>query len=76
MNGHVEVVDILLSHGCAVDLQDHMYRFTPLMLAARQGHDKVVLALLESGKVDVNKEDRDGETALFDAVRNNQVRLA
>ena len=74
MNGHLDVVNVLLSHGCAADSQDLMYGFTPLMMAAGQGQDKIVSALVETGKVDVNKQDNDRKTALFDAVRFNEVR--
>ena len=73
MNGHNEVVCLLLDHGAHPDRKDRIYGFTPLMLAARQGHDKIVEALLQYPII-VNQQDIHAETALFDAVRNGQER--
>ena len=72
MNGHDQIVDMLLQNGAIPDKMDNIYRFTPLMLAARQGHASV-LSLLLKHPCNVNKTDIHGETPLFDAVRNNQL---
>lgn len=72
MNGHTSIVDMLLQNGAIPDQKDKIYRFTPLMLAARQGHASVLQLLLQH-PCDVNKTDIHGETPLFDAVRNNQL---
>ena len=61
----------LLAHGAASS-KDKIYGFTPLMLAARQGHTSVIRLLLVHTN-DVNEVDIHGETALFDATRNNNV---
>jgi ankyrin repeat protein len=42
-----------------VDLKDKSGR-TPLLWAARNGHEAVVKILLEIGKAEVNLEDKDG----------------
>lgn len=47
---------------------------SPLMIAANQGHQNVVKMLIESG-ANVNKRYTDGQTALFDAVRNNDKEM-
>jgi len=64
-------VERLLAHGAASS-KDKIYGFTPLMLAARQGHASVIKLLLAQTN-DVNDMDIHGETALFDATRNNNV---
>ena len=72
MNGHVEVVEGLLSFGAEPDIKDKLYGYTPLMLAARQGHAGVMKILLKHS-CNVNEMDIHGENALFDSVRNGHT---
>ena len=55
--GHVEVMRLLLDHGCDadIDVQDTADGLTPLMRAAQGGHTEAVRLLLGSDKVDVNR---------------------
>ncbi len=71
MNGHTQIVELLLKFGAFPDEKDNIYGFTPLMLAARQGKAAIV-QLLITPSCDLNWCDIHGETALFDAVRNNK----
>lgn len=70
MNGHMAVVEKLLAAGATPDISDQLYHFTPLMLAARQGHAFVVDLLVMKAPFSIDRCDTYGETALFDAVRN------
>jgi ankyrin repeat protein len=45
-NGHVEILELLLSHGATIDIGDRWER-TPLMFAARMGHCEAVEILLD-----------------------------
>ena len=51
--GHVEAVNVLLSHGADVNAREHVLGETALMWAAAENHPEVVKALLEHG-ADVN----------------------
>jgi ankyrin repeat protein len=44
--------------------QQDRYGRTPLQIAVRYGHDKVVTLLLQSSTIDVNLQDRNGGTPL------------
>ena len=63
--GHKEIVEALLDHGAAVDVQDDD-SFTPLLAASKLGHSEVVEVLLTWGAA-VDVRDRDGFTALLQA---------
>eukprot|EP00957_Ditylum_brightwellii_P130161 9928538-Ditylum_brightwellii.AAC.1 len=60
MNGHNEVMEVLISHKADVNRACYF--------AAREGHLKVVESLLSHG-ADVNKANLDGETPLYIAAR-------
>ena len=62
--GNASMVEILLSQGAREDVRDDHCPglFTPLLVAAQRGHD-VCKLLLETGKVDVKKENPAGFTA-------------
>ena len=47
MNGHVEVVRLLLSRGASVNLQDSFYRARAIDMALTNGHTAVATLLLE-----------------------------
>ena len=67
-HGNEAVVRMLLQRGARVDLHTSTVHpspgYTALMLAASQGHTKVVLELLEA-KADASLSNADGETALM-----------
>ncbi|XP_041127950.1 ankyrin repeat domain-containing protein 50 [Polyodon spathula] len=70
--GSTDVVAFLLSKGADAQIQDHQGQ-TPVMLAARQGHARVIQCLLEWAQREeavphlVNHADREGWTALRSA---------
>ena len=39
--GHVHLVDLLARRGADVNVQEHKYRRTPLLLACKHGHFEV-----------------------------------
>lgn len=69
LSGHYSVVKMLLKQeACIVDLED-IYEATPLLLAAREGHADIVELLLLAG-AQINKADRQGNTALHMSMMN------
>jgi ankyrin repeat protein len=52
--GNIPKARLLLDHGADINAADEEYRSTPLGLAARWGHAKMVAFLLERG-ADTNK---------------------
>ena len=65
------VVDVLLTHGAALDATDNRGR-TALMIAAALGDGSTVALLLQRG-ADRTLKDKDGKTAL-DLAANDEVR--
>jgi ankyrin repeat protein len=69
-NGNLEAVEILVSHGAAVDIRDN-HGFTPLSEAARGNHASIVQLLLNHG-ASINTLSNYGCTPLLVAcVRNH-----
>lgn len=69
------VVRFLRSHP-GIQPDEVVYkRDTPLMWAARYGHQEVIEILLESTNPDVNRANEDGETALCLATQNNHLEV-
>ena len=64
--GNEEVINEFLKHGFPVNIKNHA-GFTPLMMAAYYGHQKIVTALLEKG-ADRCARDNKGNTALMGAI--------
>lgn len=60
--GQTEVVRLFLSGGMSPGVQDQGY--TPLLEAARRGHEEIAAALIDAG-ADVNAKDPYGVTALM-----------
>ncbi|KAF4825043.1 Vegetative incompatibility protein HET-E-1 [Colletotrichum siamense] len=65
--GHYDVVDRLLSRKADINATDGSCR-TPLLLAARKGHDQIVQLLLQQGADTELSESKDGGTPLAFAV--------
>lgn len=72
--GHHRVVSLLLQYGVSASIRDDHNGFTPLHLAARNGHVGVALTLLSHG-AEVSAWDRDGNSPLHHAVRSKQLRM-
>jgi ankyrin repeat protein len=73
MNGHSQVVDLLLQNNAQINITDPA-RNTALNLAAARGAADIVDALLRA-HANVNLANGVGETPLFSAARNGQVRV-
>ncbi|KAK0743978.1 ankyrin repeat-containing domain protein, partial [Schizothecium vesticola] len=67
-NGHESVAKLLLTKNDA-NTQDTIGR-TPLAFAAKNGHEKVAIALLNHGSLDPDRKDHYCSTPLSIAVRN------
>jgi len=65
-NGHLEVVEFLLSKGVDINLQNN-FSCTPLSLAVSHGHLEIVKFLIRHGS-DVNERDNLGTSPLLSAV--------
>ncbi len=72
MQGHTEIVKLLLIAGGAMDAQDAKEGYTPLMDAAREHHKKTVALLLAAGANTAIKN-KYGETAR-DIAKNNHLK--
>ncbi|KAK3384148.1 hypothetical protein B0T24DRAFT_588744 [Lasiosphaeria ovina] len=66
-NGHVEMVELLLSKGTDIAVANKD-GWTPLIAASGKGHVNVVRLLVEKG-VDINVRDKDNRTALWYALK-------
>lgn len=62
----VELLRLLVYHGAHVDSRNNL-QMTPLMIAAINGHARMVAHLVQSN-CDVNLQNAEGNTALFSAV--------
>lgn len=72
--GHLEALDLLLTHTNykeVIDLQSTVYRRTPIVIAARNGHIGTVKALCRHG-ADLTRIDSNGDTALAIASNHNK----
>ena len=67
---HANIVSLLLQKDAKTD-QRIKDGWTPLLIAAQQGHLEVVRCLIEEGKVNVNQALTTGETPLHVAVQNS-----
>ena len=73
-HGKTVSVEKLLKHNVGVNVRSVQTLETPLIMAAKNGHWKVVELLLERG-ADVDLEDWNNNTALMQAIRNGHVEV-
>lgn len=62
-SGHIEVCEALLEAGAKVDEADNDGK-GPLMLAAQEGHTRLVEILIDQWGAPVDQRAHDGKTAL------------
>ena len=74
MNGHVEVVEILIQAGGDVNIQTDGSGFTPLHSASNNGHVEVITTLLAAG-ADKTIKDKSGNTP-HDYAKNQDCKNA
>ncbi|KAH8723883.1 ankyrin repeat-containing domain protein [Phaeosphaeriaceae sp. PMI808] len=67
-NGYKEVIELLLKGDTQADLEDISKEL--LLSAARKGHEDVVRLLLDTGKIDLDVRDDDGQAPLSWAAKN------
>jgi ankyrin repeat protein len=70
-NGHKDVAELLLAHGAEINAANNNYGVTPLHVAAHKGYKDVAELLLARG-AEVNAKDKDGETPLHIAAKENR----
>ncbi len=64
--GHTAVVDELIGEkDIEIDCQDAVFRQTPLVTAAVNGHADIARRILATGQADINKRDKLGRTPIF-----------
>jgi ankyrin repeat protein len=69
-NGHLQVVDLLISKNANVNEKEKETGFTPLHLAAKEGHLKIAEVLIAKG-AEVIAKSNDDKTPLDLANQNN-----
>lgn len=72
--GHTNVVQELLAHS-KIDINETYISDTALLAAARKGHAKVVDLILRDSRVQPNRGDGDGRTALWWAAYNGHMEV-
>lgn len=72
-SGSLKIIQFLIEYYTSLDISDTFGR-TPLMCACIGGHSEVVKFLISTGKVDINKTDKDGITSLIYAVRYGSLK--
>jgi ankyrin repeat protein len=73
-SGDDDIAIILLQHGARIDAEAPA-KFTPLMIAAREGQESTVRLLLEAG-ADANRQNSESLTAAQIALRADKPRIA
>uniref|UniRef100_A0A663M2J3 Uncharacterized protein n=1 Tax=Athene cunicularia TaxID=194338 RepID=A0A663M2J3_ATHCN len=72
-NGHLRIMEYLISKGAKIDVKDRKGR-TPLHRAAEKGHGDAVKVLLQRGAY-MYSLDTEGKTPLHLAAQNNHVHI-
>lgn len=72
LNGHDNIVSLLLNKGANGNLKMGMHDFTSLMVASQAGDLEIVKMLLDHG-ADPSITNRRGKTALYDAIDSNRT---
>jgi ankyrin repeat protein len=75
LNGRVDAIKVLLTHGAKVNTTEPFKGQTALMWAAGEGNADAAALLVEFGS-DVKAKSKAGYTALLLAVLNNQIEAA
>lgn len=74
LNGHMEIVVLLLSYNAAVNISGYNDR-TALICAAINGNAEIVNLILNCDAGTINMQDRNGPTALMYAINNENVEI-
>ncbi|KAI8608019.1 26S proteasome non-ATPase regulatory subunit 10-like protein [Chytriomyces sp. MP71] len=73
--GWLNICELLISRGARINVRDHL-RQTPLHRACAKGNLACVKLLLAQPNIQLDHEDRDGNTALHIAVENGYGEVA
>lgn len=74
--GHGDILKMLLFHGADINKKDGHDGLTALMFATVKGHEKELKILLEySHDLDIDAQDKDGNTALVWAIRVKNAKI-
>ncbi|XP_052081860.1 ankyrin-2-like [Mytilus californianus] len=75
-NNHIDICNLLMEHHVQLDINISLndLGYTPLIIASFKGNIAVVELLLKN-KCDVNLCDKENRSALFCAVRGNQIKI-
>lgn len=71
---YMKIVDLLLSYGCDVNLSSHCGQ-TAFHMASYHQHQDIVERLLTIGNIDVNLQNRYGDTPLMLAITSGQAEI-
>ena len=71
-NGHLDIVEFLLSKGVDMETEGSDANLTPLMMASGKGHVPIINSLLDKG-ANINHQNDANYTALHSAVLHNNL---
>ncbi len=75
IDGDVEQIKLHIAKGADFNKADQ-YGYTPLKRAIEGHHPEAAIAIIESGKADLNAKDREGRTPLIVAVSMGEKQIA
>lgn len=73
--GHIEIAQLLLSHGGNINIRTGAGKATPLLRAAFSGKREMCKFLIEKG-ADIKAVDDDGQTVVHRAINSGNLALA
>lgn len=74
-NCHIDIAQLLISHGGNVDIRTRAGKVTPLLRAAFSGKEDMCKFLIKNG-ADVKAVDDDGQTVIHRAINSGNLSLA
>ena len=69
----LRILEKAISEGADINISDKFLKFTPLIVAANEGHAEIVRLLLEQSGINVNASNKSGSTAFHSASQSGHA---